>query len=335
MKQTALVLQGGAALGAYELGAVKRLYMEPEFPPTIMSGSSIGALNAAILVGAKGDPIETLEELWRRFTIHAPDFIPDVTQQLMSLYGNPHFFRMRYDYFRYARWTSYYRVDPLKDTLKDLLDFRKLADSPIRLVVTTTDVKTGELKCFDNHAEKETNRITLEAILAAAAFPPGLPMIQCNGRQYWDGGLVCNTPLKPVIDRFDRNAPGEPQIFVVNCFPSDSATPTTMAEVLDRMIEILFSGRIRFDVKTVNRINDFVEVMQTIDKELPDKSRAKEMEAYGRLLRYRKLGKPIEIKNVYPEPLSGTIDFSRKSIERRIENGWDDADRELGRRNDK
>jgi len=66
-KQTALILQGGGALGAYELGVVKALYEQPGFSPDLISGVSIGAFSAAVLAGAKNDPIEGLERLWELF----------------------------------------------------------------------------------------------------------------------------------------------------------------------------------------------------------------------------------------------------------------------------
>src|SRR5436309_14234215 len=65
--RTALVLQGGGALGAYEYGVMKALYeSRPQFKPVVVTGVSIGAINAAVLVGAKEDPIRTLEHLWRK-----------------------------------------------------------------------------------------------------------------------------------------------------------------------------------------------------------------------------------------------------------------------------
>src|SRR5215470_1220163 len=68
--RTALVLQGGGALGAYEYGVLKALYeTRPHFTPAVVTGISIGAINAAVLVGAKEDPIGTLDDVWRhRFT---------------------------------------------------------------------------------------------------------------------------------------------------------------------------------------------------------------------------------------------------------------------------
>ena len=64
--RTGIVLQGGGALGAYEFGVLKALYEQrPGFKPTVVTGTSIGAITAAVLVGAKGDPIEALDRLWR------------------------------------------------------------------------------------------------------------------------------------------------------------------------------------------------------------------------------------------------------------------------------
>src|SRR4051794_41959072 len=65
--QTAIVLQGGGALGAYEYGVLKALYeARPGFRPVAVAGISIGAITAAVLGGAVGDPIRALDTLWRR-----------------------------------------------------------------------------------------------------------------------------------------------------------------------------------------------------------------------------------------------------------------------------
>src|SRR5688572_4627166 len=71
---TAVVLQGGGALGAYELGVLKALYEHrPGFRPVVVSGTSTGGVTAAVLGGARGDPIPVLERLWReKFTVSAP-----------------------------------------------------------------------------------------------------------------------------------------------------------------------------------------------------------------------------------------------------------------------
>src|SRR4051794_10094452 len=64
--QTAIVLQGGGALGAYEYGVLRALYEErPGFTPVAVAGISIGAITAAVLGGARTDPMSALDRLWR------------------------------------------------------------------------------------------------------------------------------------------------------------------------------------------------------------------------------------------------------------------------------
>jgi NTE family protein len=65
---TAIVLQGGGALGAYEFVALKAFFERPGFGAHVIIGVSIGALAAAVLVGARRDPIVTLGEMWERFS---------------------------------------------------------------------------------------------------------------------------------------------------------------------------------------------------------------------------------------------------------------------------
>ena len=91
---TAIVLQGGGAPGAYEYGVLKALYEQRAgFEPVAVTGISIGAVTAAVLGGAKGDPIEALDELWRiRFTVAPPlpiVWLPRLVDRSLSVYGNP------------------------------------------------------------------------------------------------------------------------------------------------------------------------------------------------------------------------------------------------------
>jgi hypothetical protein len=70
-KKFGLVLQGAAALGAYEVGAIEYLY-ESGMECAIVSGASSGAMNAATLAGARGYPPQLLRELWDMLTVKPP-----------------------------------------------------------------------------------------------------------------------------------------------------------------------------------------------------------------------------------------------------------------------
>ena len=123
---TGLVLQGGGALGAFELGVIEWL-LDNEISPDVVSGVSIGAINAAVLAGSKhGDPRKDLRGLWADLT--TPTLPPplDLANGQMSLFGNPGMYAPRVDYLNLWRWTSFYETGPLRATLSKYVDFDKL-----------------------------------------------------------------------------------------------------------------------------------------------------------------------------------------------------------------
>src|ERR1700730_18484608 len=116
--RTALVLQGGAALGAYELGAARRVYKDEGFAPDVIAGVSIGAITAVLLArpapGLK--PLQALQAFWQKVAVPGLVFPPPL-RQYASILGNPNFFVPRLDYFAVLTWTSIYDTAPLRRTL--------------------------------------------------------------------------------------------------------------------------------------------------------------------------------------------------------------------------
>src|SRR2546425_118461 len=158
--RTALVLQGGGALGAYECGVLKALYeSRPQFHPAVVTGISIGAINAAVLVGAREAPIRTLEELWRhQFTSLqslpplvrglSEQLIPPEVQKYLALWGNTGMFQLRPEYFcAPLHATSPYDLSPLRETLEEVVDVEKLNRyRDTRVVVGAVNIATAKLK---------------------------------------------------------------------------------------------------------------------------------------------------------------------------------------------
>src|SRR5262249_12979688 len=191
--RTALVLQGGGALGAYEYGVLKALYeTRPHFTPAVVTGISIGAINAAVLVGAKEDPIRTLDDVWRhKFTVlqSLPDplkalseyFILPEAQKYLSVWGDSGMYQLRPEFlFAPLLATSIYTLAPLRKTLEEVVDLRKLNRShEIRVAVCAVNVATGKLKTFDNQ-----DGLSLDHVLASGSLPPGFPMTAIDGQYY-------------------------------------------------------------------------------------------------------------------------------------------------------
>ncbi len=250
-----LVLQGGGALGAYQGGAFEALASQSAREPDWVAGISIGAVNAALIAGNPPERrVERLRAFWERISSGVPDRpFPLPADALLSLssdwsaawsvgFGLPGFFALRPGA---ALWTgpmpnpSYYDTAPLAQTLRELVDFDRLNDGPTRLSVGAVDVESGNFLYFDNRER----RIGVEHILASGALPPGFPAARIDGRWYWDGGLVSNTPLEHVVDRLEGD--GSVTIFQVDLFSARGPFPRTHAEVEERIKDIRFSSRTR------------------------------------------------------------------------------------------
>jgi Patatin-like phospholipase len=101
--RSALVLQGGGALGAFEPGAGRALY-EKNLAPDVIGGVSIGAITAGLLARpAPGmTPLQALVAFWK--TVPG-ELFPPLLRPYASFLGNRHFFTPRLDYLNWPNWT--------------------------------------------------------------------------------------------------------------------------------------------------------------------------------------------------------------------------------------
>ncbi|MCO6491696.1 MAG: patatin-like phospholipase family protein [Phaeodactylibacter sp.] len=331
--QDALILQGGGALGAYEVGVIERLMEQDDFRPSVVTGVSIGAINAAVLAGAREDPMSSLKALWEEFTVAAPIPLPEVFEPFLAFFGNQNFYRLRTDLAAWPFWTSYYDTSPLRGLLEKHIDFGRLNGSDIKVAVTAVNIRTGRVEVFDNHSSPEG--LTLDHIMASGSLPPGFPMTQVGEEWYWDGGLFDNTPLKPAIERLDPDPDIQRRLLVVKLFPEEGPVPRNMAQVYDRILEIAFSGKLGRDLNTARRVNEYLDFARRVEALLDtidDPAAAAEIRAlpgYRHLQQYMALQQIIPIENKDPEIVTAPFDFSRKRIERRMEAGYRDAERVL------
>jgi NTE family protein len=331
--QTALVLQGGGALGAYEYGVIKALYdQRPGFKPAAVTGVSIGAINAALLVAARCDPLETLEQVWcKRFADILPQPVgmvlaPQITQrmeQFLCGLGNAGMYEIRQDHLL-APWqrTSIYTLEPLRRTLKELIDLDKLNDHRFtRLVLGAIDVATGEPRYFDN----QKDRLDVEQIIASGSLPPAFPMTSIDGNYYWDGGLFQNTPLSSAINCLEELT-GEwlREVIVIELFPEKAPLPNDMGGVMNRAGQLLFASKLKIDRKLFSTINGIITLLGKIEPHIPEELRRDS--AYRQVFdRHRKIDALTVITADFPLEQANAGDFSRETIRSRIELGYEQA----------
>lgn len=102
-----------------------------------------------------------------------------------------------------------------------------------------------------------------------------------------------------------------------------------MADVFDRIFEIQFSNKIRFNKDLTEKINEYIEVINEIDKVIPPNSPIKKLPGYQRLINYKYIENILYIENKDPENVSAPFDFSSNTIKKRIAAGYRDAKKAL------
>ncbi len=279
-EKNVLVLQGGGALGAYQAGAYEALAaagLEPEW----VAGISIGAINSALIAGNPPERrVKRLREFWDRVSSHLllPPIATDnasrkifneTSAAIVASTGAPGFFDPRYPPALLmppgtAQAISIYDTSPLKKTLLELVDFDLLNSGKVRFSVGAVEVASGNLQYFDNTNEK----IVPEHIMASGALPPGFPPVEIDGKLYWDGGIVSNTPLQYVLDG------GIPRvdmcIFQVDLFSARGTIPQTLFDVQTREKEIRYSSRTRLNTDYFKLIQSMRRAVRRLDDVLPD-----------------------------------------------------------------
>ncbi|HEY0061854.1 MAG TPA: patatin-like phospholipase family protein [Telluria sp.] len=337
-----LVLQGGGAMGAYQAGVYQALH-EHNLVPDWIVGTSIGAINAALIAGnPQEERLNKVKAFWDR--VSHPDSLDmnHVSDSLRRsniwfnsvdtvMRGVPGFFTPRY-FSGFAlgmevppEQASYYSTDPLTDTLKELVDFDDLnAEGGMRLTVNAVNVRSGELAHFDSL----TGALCAHHVRASGSLPPAFPPVRIGADLYWDGGLYSNTPLESVLNELPG---GDTICFMVDLWSAEGPEPVTMDEVATRQKDVTFASRSRRHIDDYTATHAMQRKLRELYARLPAKSRTaadeKELLALGcdatlHIVRLPYAGRDWHMA-------AKDVNFSKGSIEWRWDQGYRDAMRAL------
>ena len=336
--QVVLVLQGGGALGAYQVGVYEALH-QAGIEPDWVIGTSIGAINGALIAGnAPNQRLARLRAFWSSVEQHAghdiPELIPgfgNVFANLMTLaQGVPTFFSPNL-----AAWfgqhaplgvegAAYYRTEPLRETLNALVDFTRINDARTRLTVGAVNVTNGEMRYFDSREEP----ICLEHVMASGALPPAFPAVRVDGVPYWDGGIYSNTPIEAVLDDKPRK---DSLIFAVQVWNPDGSEPETLWEVAERQKDIQYASRAKSHIARQKQIHHLRHIVRELAEHVSERTResaeVKELASWG-------CGTTMHVACLNAPRLEGEdqlkdIDFTPAGIRTRWQAGYDTTRRML------
>ena len=174
---TAIVLGGGGVLGAVQVGMLRAL-IEAGVRPSLVVGTSVGALNGAVLAALPPAEVAArLDALWE-----SPDarglFAAGTVQRLRELARSG---------------VAVHRSDPLRRAVTDVLGDQRIEDLPVCFTCCAANIEDAAEYWFDRG-------LVVDAVLASAAVPGLLPPAVVQGRHYLDGGLVNSIPLGRAIE---------------------------------------------------------------------------------------------------------------------------------------
>lgn len=192
-KEYGLVLEGGGAKGAYQIGAWKAL-KEAGVRIKGIAGTSVGALNGALICM---DDLEKAEHLWENISYSQ---IMAVDDEIMEeIFKNRKLSRENIKDMMDYLGEGGMDITPLKQLIAECVDEEKIQNSPMELYVRTFNVDT--FKELDIDIKATEPELIKDFLLASAYIFPIFKNEKLHGKTYIDGGIVNNIPLDSLVDR--------------------------------------------------------------------------------------------------------------------------------------
>ena len=255
-----LALQGGGSHGAFTWGVLDRLLEEEWLQIEAISGTSAGAMNAAVLAngfaqgGAEGartalarfwqavskaaamsplrrGPLDVLLGRWTLDT--SPAYVAmDMMTRLFSPYDMP-----------------FTGPNPLTPILAENVDFARIAQAPIKLFITATNVRTGRGRVFRN------DELSPDVLLASACLPTMFQAVEIDGDPYWDGGFAGNPTMTPLV----QECVSDDTILVAINPVERPGTPRSAREIINRLNEVSFNAVLLKELQMIALLRQVAE----------------------------------------------------------------------------
>lgn len=282
-----IVLSGGGARAAYQVGMLRRLARElPDLQFDIITGVSAGAINAVHLAAGSGDLVEasdSLVELWKDLT---PDRIFRVDSRsllrqvlgwgLKLVTGGTKLI---------PRVEGMVDTGPLDELLREALEVRDDGEIPgiakslerghlKAVALTTLDYATGRTITWVQGSDIEDwerpnrrsarTRLTVDHVMASASLPLFFPAVRVGGHWHGDGGIRLAAPLSPALHL------GAQRILVVSTryqrTKEEAAVPSTEgypppAQILGHLLNAVFLDVIDQDIERLERLNHLLSLI--------------------------------------------------------------------------
>jgi NTE family protein len=256
--QLDLALQGGGAHGAFTWGVLDRLLEEEDIEIRGISGTSAGAMNAAVLVdgyheGGRKKAKQQLHDFWLEISEAAaafapfgqvPHAAPIPGMEWLSAFNPTELMSRMFSPYE----VNPMNINPMRGVLERILELKHLQNG-IKLFVTATNVETGEARVFKG------DEITIDVLLASACLPFVYQAVEIDGVPYWDGGYMGNPAIWPLI-----YGTGCHDVLLVQINPLKRAgTPKHAIDIINRVNEISFNSSLIAEMRAINFVRKLIK----------------------------------------------------------------------------
>ncbi len=255
-----LALQGGGAHGAFTWGVLERLLEDERIEIESISGTSAGAMNAAIFASGysadgRAGARAALDDFWEQVS-HIDRFSPvqrtlwDWLTGGFTLDHSPGFAAFEAMTKAFSPYqTNPLNYNPLRDILRELIDFDLVRHaSRVKLFISATNVRTGRAHIFHNAD------LSPDVLLATACLPHLFQAVEIDGEHYWDGGYMGNPAIYPLIyEATSRDV----VIVQINPLCRDEV-PKTARDIQNRVNEISFNSSLMHEMRAINFVTRLI-----------------------------------------------------------------------------
>ncbi|HVU04140.1 MAG TPA: patatin-like phospholipase family protein [Polyangiaceae bacterium] len=294
--RTGIVLSGGGARGAYQVGVVSGILEVLEdrgfshTPFSVLCGTSVGAINAAYFA-AHSDrsdlEIGGLENAWK--SLKLSDHLRLNLRGLLGIWSARNFGEEETSSGKPIQARALLDSLPLHDLVKTQVPFERLhrnVDDGVvhALVIAALEIASGRTTLFaeappyvsfppsnDPRRNVRRERIELEHVLASAALPLVFPPRRIAGVEYCDGGVRFNTPIAPairagadrlvVISLLSESPHGEQAEIPVTVREASYKNP---AFLLGKVLNALLLDPTHYDLQVLERLNHMIETLEKV-----------------------------------------------------------------------
>ncbi|MCC5791254.1 MAG: patatin-like phospholipase family protein [Legionellaceae bacterium] len=280
MTKIALYLAGGGARGAYQAGvlkAINNILQVRQVPFAMISGVSVGSINASLLASLAHDfplAVERLESMWR--SLHCNRVFKTSNYHLgKTVLRNVSNILIRRRHSGYLLDSS-----PLRDLIDKEIDFSLINDNLSENGLQTVEIlshcyEANQTVSFYQHYEQNFENwayprhcsrrsdISANTVMASSALPLFFPPIKIDTQHYGDGSMGLVAPLRGAI-RFSMHK----VLIVGNRQPAQFSTPEVLQEgdiglahILGGVLNSLFLDNLDRDIEMVNRMNDIARLL--------------------------------------------------------------------------